>query len=87
MRVGVDEDFLNRSRLWMMFEHQIGQRDVKRHKAFRQWRLGIRGNLSIGNVAESVADRCNHAPAGGAKAWVKAEDDQPIFSIMSSGTS
>jgi hypothetical protein len=87
LRVGIDKNLLNRRFARPMFKHQVSKCVVQRHKAFRQRSLGIGRDLSVGYVAEPVADRRNHAPPGRAQAGVEAENDQPIFSMMSSGTS
>jgi hypothetical protein len=87
LRVGIDEDLLDRRRLWLILNHQIGQRTVKHNEPFGQRSLGIGRNLPIGNMTKPVSNRCDHAPAGCPKSGVEAENDQPSLSITSSGTS
>ena len=79
LRIGVDEHFLNRGGLWLMFKHHISQRPVKRDQPFSQWHFRISADLAIGDVAEPIANRCDDAPAGRAKPRIEAEDDQGWF--------
>jgi hypothetical protein len=56
-------------------------------QAHGQVRLGIGPDLSVGDMAQAVAFRRDDAPAGAAESGIKADQDQAIFSITSSGTS
>lgn len=87
LRIGIDEDFFNSRSLRAVLDHQVGQGAVECNQPFRQRRLGIGGNLPIGNMAKPVSNRCDHAPAGRPQSRIEAENDQPSFSITSSGTS
>ena len=49
--------------------------------------LGIGLEMAVGEMGQAIALGADQAPAGGAEAGVEAEDDQPSFSITSSGMS
>lgn len=87
LRVLVDVDFLNRRCLGPMLGEQRGKRRVERQQALGQRCLAVGAQLTVGQVRQPVALGADQAPAGGAKAGVKAEDDQPSFSITASETS
>ena len=67
-----------------MSQHDINQRPVKHHKPLRQCHFCVRMNLAIGDMAETIALCRDNPPARGAKAGIKTEDDQLIFSITAS---
>ena len=85
--VGVDEDFLDRCAFGIMFDEQVCEQRVENIQPLGQRHFGIGLDLAIGDVAEAIALRRDDAPASRAEAGIEAEDDQPSFSITSSGTS
>ena len=87
MRIGVDEDFLDRAAIGPVGENDIGELAIKRDQAFGQRCGRIGANLTVGDMAEPIAQLGDDAPAGGAQARVEADDDQPSFSITASETS
>jgi hypothetical protein len=56
-------------------------------KPARQRRVGIRLDLSVGDVRQPIAFSLDQAPAGRAEPRIEAEDFQASFSSSSSGTS
>ena len=64
---------------------RLGGREVREPPGQRFGR--VRPELSIGDMAQTVALGSDETPAGRAKAGIEAEDDQPSFSITASETS
>ena len=65
----------------------FGERPFERDQALGERLLRVGPDLAVGDVAQPVTLGADHAPAGAAQARVEANQDQPSFSITSSGTS
>lgn len=87
LRVRVDEDFLDRRAIGPVGEDQIGQRAVQLQQACGKRILRIGRNLPVRHMRQAVPFCRDQAPAGRAEARIKAQNDQPSFSMISSETS
>ena len=87
MRVLVDENFLNRGRLWRVVGEQGLELAGEMGEAARQGFRDVGLELAVGEVGQAVAIGADQPPAGRAEPRVEAEDLQPSFSSSSSGTS
>jgi len=87
LRVLVDEHFLDRGGGGRVVSNQRIELVGEGRKPARQRRVGIRLDLSVGDVRQPIAFSLDQAPAGRAEPRIEAEDFQASFSSSSSGTS
>jgi hypothetical protein len=76
LRIGVDEDLLDRGAARTMLGEKRFELLPKRGKALRQGSGRIRFQLPIGDVLEAIAVSLDQSPAGGAETRIEAEDFQ-----------
>jgi hypothetical protein len=86
LRVLVDEHFLDRGGVRLMFRDQGFKLAGEVGEALGKRGGGAGPELAVGEVGKAVALGADQAPPGGAEAWVETEDDQASRSSSSSGT-
>lgn len=72
LRIIIDEHLLYCGAVRLMLDNQIGKGQVKHQQAAGEGHLAVSFDLTVGDMRKAVALCYNNAPAGGAKARVKA---------------
>jgi hypothetical protein len=87
LRVLVEKDFLGRGGVGAVVDKQGVEHRREVGEARGERRLGVGLELAVGEVSQAIALGADQSVAGRGEGRVKAEDDQPSFSITSSLTS
>src|SRR5205085_4960529 len=85
LRVVVDEHLLDRRRARpVLAEHGL-KPVVELYQARGERHLGVGPDLAVGDMAQAIALRPDHAPACASKAGIEAEDDHAEYSSPGRG--
>ena len=85
--IGVDEHLLDRSAIGRVTGDDVGQFVVEDLQPVGQRRCSVGPDLPVGDMAQAIAIRHDHAPAGCAETGVQTDEDQDSPSLAREGSS